>query len=119
MHRIYLIVSSLSGSVGCFDYYLLFLLFFIINIYCREDIVSLRQLCKQALRERNQEQMLRQQEERRARHLQSDCEALGKPLTLNSKPYPLLALHGLREPGLEAVPSTARSKLAPSPDPEE
>ena len=57
--------------------------------HCREDINSLRQLCKQALRERNQEQMLRQQEERRARHLQSDCEALGKPYPLN----PTLSWH--------------------------
>lgn len=40
-------------------------------------MTSLRKLCKQALRQRNQEQLLRQQAERRARHLQSDCEALG------------------------------------------
>ena len=44
----------------------------------REDTASLRQLAQRALKERDQEHMLRQQAERRSRHLQSDTEALGE-----------------------------------------
>ena len=42
----------------------------------REDVSALRRLAQQALRERDAEQLRRQQVERQARHLQADCEAL-------------------------------------------
>lgn len=45
-------------------------------------MATLRQLAQRALQERDQEHMLRQQAERRSRHLQSDTEALGERLDL-------------------------------------
>ena len=50
------------------------------NTLSREDATLLRQLAQRALQERDQEHMLRQQAERRSRHLQSDTEALGGSL---------------------------------------
>jgi len=47
-----------------------------LSLIDQEDVSSLRRLAQQVMRERDQEQMLRQQAERRARHLQSDSEAL-------------------------------------------
>jgi hypothetical protein len=55
---------------------------------CREsDVDKLRQMCKQAIRERDAERAAKLQHERQVSRLQTDVDAVSKPLALASPIY--------------------------------